>query len=76
MFCMYVKLLEYFNNSLYFKSYMRFYPGTKKSAENGHFLEFRGLKTSYISQFSLTPLQLIPDSKLTFYFYFGFSIRE
>ena len=50
-------VLEYFNNSLYFKSNMHhlvkfgFYSNTKKSAENGLFLQFRGFWTALISQF-------------------------
>ena len=49
-------MLEYFNNSLYFKSYMSFFvqKGTKKSAENGPFLQFMGFCSALISQF-LTP---------------------
>ena len=56
-------VLEYFNKSLYFKSYMSFlvkigfYPDTKKSAENGHFLQFR---TALISQFFTPPLVANP----------------
>ena len=49
--------LEYFNNSKYFNSKVicvflvkfGFYPDTKKTAENGHFLQLRGFWTALIS---------------------------